>query len=235
MTSSYGIPTSPAVALKVSLTNALNLGTPLLADPTSSVRTTANSAISGTSIPSIGVGTTLTNGITYAQLGLATTALGGATSALVSFASHTGSHITNFGQRAGLANASINLNETLASTGTPCTLMNSFFGSILGAGAALIGAITSAVNAVASAIAMVVGGAVAAMNAAIAAVNAAVTSVLNMISSELAAIASWTQKLLNSALASLLSVFNFGPVDSCLKSLVGAVSTGAAAAIFAAH
>lgn len=234
----YGLPAAvPGAELQKSLTVALNSGTQMLADPTAAVQTATHSAINGVVVP-------LENAPNFNAdlVAQCSNALSDSTNAVTSFASHCADHVANFAQRASLAESAINLNETLQTHSNPCDLLQSLFGSIMGAGAALLnglrtlmGTLQNAINTVLGAINTAIAAAQAALQAVLAQINAAINSILSMISAEVSALADWLGKLANYGLANLLSLFNFGPQGQCIKNLIGAVATPAAHAIFAAH
>ena len=144
-------------------------------------------------------------------------------------------------RNAGQALRAINLNDTLGrAAGTPppadpCGLMRGFFGTILGAGAALLAKAQALMAQVEAAIAQGVQVIQDGINAVLAIANqitaeiqAVVAEIANQISREIAAFAQWLQNQINFATGRFFAGFMGDP---CFKAVASAVGTPALHAI----
>jgi len=214
----YAYPTAVTeVGNSIALMQLLNTATPIIQNPTSLLNSSASSALSGIVLPSAGQ-----QGLTQPELDSLTAVMSQLSGGLTDFQTHTNGHITNMTSRMGQADSFLHLKQTTNPQSSICDSLNNFFGSVMGAGAALLGQIMSVINQI---IAAILNSTLAqAILGIIATIAGLVAGIAAMIANEIAALASALSQLLNFALGSLFASLGG---NSCLKLLRNAVGTAA--------
>lgn len=235
----YPIDRSDTLLKAIQIAQQLGDGTPMVANPLSSLVSTANSniATATTGIDGFTTDPTLTpeqiddlNSIS-AQLGTLSgqvASLNGHANTLV-FGDSSGSLISGgITSNAGQFIAANNLNDTYNALTNPaeatCDLLNDFLGTLLGPGASLLQAAINAVQDVLGLIAQGVQAVLGAVATILGALASAGAALVNLIASELATYASWLAKQIDFGLGSFFSgLFS----DPCINIITTAVGTAA--------
>lgn len=217
----YGLPTgSMSIQKAIDISNGLNNNVPMLQNPTTASNTAAQSALSSVELPEVPPGHPLEG-----QLGQLNDTLLDLNGAFTDFGAHTDAAVTKIPQVSGQIENDLNLFQSNNPSETNiCDQVQNFFGSILGAGAALLGTALGLINQLLSAIGQGLAALQAIIGSIIAQINQIVTDLLTMIANEIAALASLLSRAINYALGSLLSSIGS---NSCLNLLVAAAGTTA--------
>ena len=158
---------------------------------------------------------------------------------LDSYEDHTDKLTNNLPSLAGIAQAAMALDTVMSLLSNPCLGLDGFLGSIMNSGkqlladlqsklTSMISGVKSLINSALGDINKVIGPVIAQIKAGIAQAQAAVAALIAKAKAE---ITKFAKALLAQARQGLAELMANLPQDPCLKSLLGSVATGAAAAI----